>query len=225
MKRSARLFALLALVSLVACSSTPPPPDWQLIARSGLDNAASAWLEGRDRVERIEFERARRAIARTARPDLLARAELHRCALRTATLDFAPCAGFDGLASDATPEDLAYARYLANALRDGDAARLPPAHRAALAAAGDPAAALAAVDDPLGRLVAAGAALRRGQASPGVLQLAVDTASAQGWPRALLAWLAVQQASARAAGDAAAEQRLQRRIDSLGAPAPAPAAR
>jgi hypothetical protein len=74
------------------------------------------------------------------------------------------------------------------------------------------------VADPVTRLVAAGAALRRGQASPGVVQLAVDTASAQGWSRPLLAWLGVQQQAARAAGDAAQVERLQRRIDTVAPP-------
>jgi hypothetical protein len=212
-----RLALLAAVATLAACSSTPPPPDWQLSAKSSLDNAATAWFEGRDGVERAEFARARAAVARTGRPELVARAEAVRCALRVATLNVEPCTGFDAVATDALPEDAAYARYLANTLQPGDAERLPPAHRAALAAA-DPAGAVRAMEDPVTRLVAAGAALRRGQATPAVVQLAVDTASAQGWPRPLLAWLGVQQQAARAAGDAASVQRLQRRIDTVAPP-------
>jgi hypothetical protein len=41
----------------------------------------------------------------------------------------------------------------------------------------------------------------------------VDTASARGWRRPLLAWLKVQQQRAQAAGDAEAAASLQRRID------------
>lgn len=209
-----RFLVALTLFALAACAGGPPPPDWQMSARSGLDAAAAAWLKGQDTVERIEFGRARAAIARTGRPDLLARAELHRCALRVATLAFGPCAGFEPLAADATPEDAAYARYLANALRPGDADRLPAVHRAALGAA-DASTALRGVADPVTRLVAAGVAFQRGQASPAVVQLAVDTASAEGWPRPLLGWLRVQQELARSAGDAAAVERLQRRIDAV----------
>lgn len=210
--------ALLATVAmLTACSSTPPPPDWQMSARSGLDNAAIAWLEGRDAVERAEFARARAAVARTGRPELVARAEAHRCALRVATLALESCTGLDAAVADATPEDAAYARYLLNTPSAGDAALLPPSHRAVLAGS-DPVVALRAIEDPVSRLVAAGAALRRGQASPGLVQLAVDTASAQGWPRPLLAWLGVQQQAARAAGDKAQVERLQRRIDTVAPP-------
>lgn len=215
-----QLTAMALAVLLCACAGTPPP-DWQLSARSSLDNAAQAWLEGRDTVARAEHARARAAIARTGRPDLLARAELHRCALQVATLLFQPCTGYEALAADATPEDAAYARYLGDRLLPGDAERLPAAHRAAIAAA-DPAAALRGVEDPVTQLVAAGVALQRAQASPAVVQLAVDTASAQGWPRPLLAWLSVQQRMARAAGDAARVEAIQRRIDAVGGTATRP---
>ena len=44
------------------------------------------------------------------------------------------------------------------------------------------------------------------------IELASDTASAQGWRRPLLAWLKVQALRAQQGGDAAALQALQRRI-------------
>jgi hypothetical protein len=53
---------------------------------------------------------------------------------------------------------------------------------------------------------------RSGNASPAVMSLAVDTASAQGWRRPLLAWLGVQLLRAEKAGDAAEAERLRRRI-------------
>ena len=41
----------------------------------------------------------------------------------------------------------------------------------------------------------------------------MDTASAQGWRRPLLAWLGVQAMRATQAGDTAEAQRIQRRIN------------
>jgi len=216
-----RFLPLCLALGLAACSNTPPPPDWQMNAQSSLQRATDAWLSGHSRIEAVEFARARTEVARTGQPALMARVELLRCATRVAALVFEPCAGFQALAVDAAPAEQAYARYLAGQALAADAALLPEAQRPlalAQAEAPPPAqsqaaieAALARIQDPLSRLVAAGVLLQRGAASPAVVELAADTASAQGWRRPLLAWLKVQQAQAGGAVDEAA--RIQRRMD------------
>ena len=65
---------------------------------------------------------------------------------------------------------------------------------------------------PLSRLVAAGTLFRAGQAGREVAAVAVDTASAQGWRRPLMAWLTVQANLAQAAGDAEAAAQAGRRL-------------
>ncbi len=203
---------LCALMALAACSSTPPPPDWPLEAKGSSERATEAWLSGDSRIEAAEFGRARAEVARTGQVALVARLELLRCATRVASLVVESCAGFDALAQDAAPAEQAYARYLAGTTRAGDAALLPEVHRALVGNA-SPDTALAAIKDPLSQLVAAGVLFRRGRATPAVIAQAVDTASARGWRRPLLAWLQVQQQRAQAAGDTAAVAALQRRID------------
>jgi len=207
---------LLACALLGACANQPPVPGWQLNAKDSSERATQAWLSGDSRVEAVEFERARRELASTGRADLLARLELLRCAIRVAALDLGPCTGFDALAADAAAAEQAYARYLRGQAQASDVALLPPLHQALAMATAVDAAALAAMvaalDDPLSRLVAAGVLLQRGLASPAVMHLAVDTASAQGWRRPLLAWLRVQLQAAQASGAAQDVQRLQRRI-------------
>ncbi|MGQ2924311.1 MAG: hypothetical protein ACT6RR_18670 [Hydrogenophaga sp.] len=199
-------------MALAACSSAPPAPEWQMNAKGSAERAADAWLAGDARVEAAEWARVRAELTRTGRPDLLARAELLRCATRVAALVFEPCAGFEALAQDAAPAEQAYARYLAGASQPADAALLPEAARAVVAS-GSPESALAGLKDPLSRLVAAGVLLRSGRATPAVLAQAVDTASAQGWRRPLGAWLTLQQQRAQAAGATDEAARLQRRID------------
>jgi len=205
--------ALAAIGLLAACASSPPP-DWQLNARQAHDKAVAAYLEGNARVEAAEFARSRSEIARTGRVDLLARAELMRCAARTASLEFGPCAAFESLRADAAAPERAYADYLAGRLQPQDMALLPASQRElARASAEASATALRGIADPLSRLIAAGVLLQSGRASPEALQIAVDTASAHGWRRPLLAWLNVQRMRAEQAGDAAEAQRLLRRID------------
>ena len=217
MTRAARLhrraLASAAALLATACASGPPPPDWQMNARGAIDSAVAAYLEGNTRVETAEFARARSEIARSGRIDLLARAELMRCAARVASLVFDACEEFDKLRSDAPAAERAYADYLAARLPTSNVALLPAQHRAAASATAESAAAtLNAIDDPLSRLIAAGVLLQGKRASPDVLQIAVDAASAQGWRRPLLAWLNLQLLRAEQAGDSSESERLRRRI-------------
>jgi hypothetical protein len=206
-------FSLLGLTALLAaCGSTPSPPDWQMNAKGSAERAAEAWLSGNTKVEEVEFLRARSEVVRTARPELVARLELTRCATRVAALVFEPCAGYEAVAGDAAPAEKAYARYLAGQATAEDAALLPTAHRPLVGATAPD---LTGVADPLSRLIAAGVLLRRGLASPAVVAAAVETAAQRGWRRPVLAWLGVQQRQAQSAGQTDEAARLQRRIDLL----------
>ena len=205
-------FAAGVILLLGACASGPKPKDWQLEAKSATERSITAYLEGNSRVEAVEFARVKAEISSTGRADLMARAELLRCATHVASLVFEVCTGFEKLRPDALLAEQAYADYLQARLQPRDAALLPEPQRAAFL---NGEAAIKSMTDPLSQLVAAGVALQSGGASPAVVQLAVDTASAQGWRRPLLAWLGVQLAlaetpeSGQSADDAA---RLRRRI-------------
>ena len=200
--------SFIAFLLLAACSSTPKPPDWQLEAKGSMDRAVAAYLEGNNRIDAAELARARSQLSRTGRADLLATAELLHCATRVASLVFEPCAGFENLRVDATPEQVAYANYLRGNAQPQDMALLPASQRAlAAGGAGTPGAA-----DPLSRLVAAGVLLQTGQVTPAVITQAIATASAQGWRRPLLAWLGVQAQRAEQGGDVEEAARLKRRI-------------
>ena len=74
-------------------------------------------------------------------------------------------------------------------------------------------AALKSEGDPLTRLVAASVLLRTGQASPEVIAVAVEAASAQGWRYPLAAWLRGQIQLAEKSGNTALAQAAQRRLD------------
>jgi len=212
MKRALAAPLALGLTALLlACGNKPPIPDWQMTAHGALDRYVDAFMTGNSRVEEVEFSQARRALTRTGDTALVARVELTRCALRVASLVTGPCAGFEPLRVDAPAPERAYADYLAGRLAPVDAALLPAAHRA-VGTGNAGAGSLKAIADPLARLVAAGVLLQTGRADPDVLQLAVDTAAAQGWRKPLLAWLGVQLRRAELAGAAEEAQRLRRRM-------------
>lgn len=202
--------SLMAML-LVACGSKPPQPAWRADAFGALNNFSDAYLKGDTSIADTEFARARADTASTGRPELVAHAELFRCATRVAALEYDHCPGFAALAQDAGENERAYAAYLDGRWQGLNAALLPEQHRAVVAGSGK----LAAIADPLSRLVAAGAMFQVGKTAPEDITVAIDTASAQGWRRPLLMWLGVAQKRAQAAGNANEVARLQRRIDLL----------
>ncbi|HYF17080.1 MAG TPA: hypothetical protein VEA40_04370 [Ramlibacter sp.] len=203
-----RIAALLLLALLAGCGSKPQAPPWQSSAHGGLERFEQAWLTGDNRVAQVEFTRARSELAATGKVELVARAELTRCALQVASLVFEGCPGFESLRADAPAAERAYAAYLLG--EAADAQLLPPHHRAVIAS-GD-GAAFRRIEDPLSRLVALGVAVRAGRGSPELLQLGTDTASGQGWRRPLLAWLGAQVRLAEGRGAAQEAAALRRRI-------------
>jgi|SRR6185503_13389357 len=186
----ARFRDSLALIAVaVGCTSAPQAPDWQANAAQALQAFQRHYFAGDASAAEAQFKAARSELARTGRADLVARAELVRCAVRTASLEFDDCPGFEALRYGARPEELAYADYLSG----------KGSHKAG--------------DEALSRLVTAAVQLKRGGIDPAAISAAVDIASAQGWRRPLLAWLGVQEKRAADAGDSETAARIRRRID------------
>jgi hypothetical protein len=216
-----------ATLLLGACANQAPPPDWQANAFAALQGFSAAYLSGNSRLADAELARAKSEIARTGRADLMARAELTRCAVRVASLEFDGCASYQPLAPEVTPAEQAYAAFLNGQWAQLNPALLPAQYRSWVSsAAAQPVAAMATggteapgisrlgtLEDPLARLVAAGVLLQTQRLSPADITQATETAASQGWRRPLLAWLGVQRQRADAAGDSATSARLQRRIN------------
>lgn len=179
----------LAALLLAACSSAPPAPEWQVNAAGSLQVFQSRYLAGDTKGADDAFAFARSELAATGRADLVARAELIRCAAQVASLVFERCEGFERLRADAGPEERAYADYLEG--------RVPRA----------------ASSEPFSQLVSYGVQMRTTRITPPGIAAAVELSSAQGWRRPLLAWLGVQLKRAEAAGDSETAARLKRRME------------
>ena len=172
-----------------ACGGSPPAPEWQANAAGALQSFQHRYLIGDTKGAEDDFARARFELTATGKADLVARAELVRCAAQVASLVFEPCKGFEALRDGAGREELSYADYL-----EGKVAR-------------------SAGNEPLARLVSLAVQMRSGRIDPQGIAAAVDIASAQGWRRPLLAWLGVQLKRAQDAGDSETATRLKRRIE------------
>ena len=185
----ARLRNSLALIlALAGCGSAPTPPQWQTDAAQAMAAFQRHYLVGETALAESDFARVRAELASTGRADLVARAELVRCAARSASLEFDDCPGFQALSDGAADAERRYADYLAGKGRHSTS------------------------DDPLSRLVAASVQFRTGGIDPAGIARAVEIASAQGWRRPLLAWLGVQLKRAEAAGDSETAARIRRRM-------------
>jgi hypothetical protein len=179
----------LGLALVAGCSSAPVPLDWQQNSFDALQSFQRLYLAGNSAGAEGEFKSARAELAATGRADLVARAELVRCAAQVASLVFEPCKGFEALRQDAGAEERAYAAYLEG--------RGPHS----------------ATNEPFSRLVGYGVQMRTASIAPQGIANAVEISSSQGWRRPLLAWLGVQLKRAEQAGDSETAARLKRRIE------------
>ncbi len=203
-------------MTALACAACTRPtvPEWEERAHEAFEQYRRDYFDGEPSADR-QLQRAADALASTGKVELRARGELIRCALATAALDFDRCSSWQALQADASAEDRAYGTLLSGKFDAVDVKAVPPQY-VDLAKARDAGArngALAKIEDPVSRLVGAGAVFRAGDLSPAGVELAVATASEQGWRRPLLAWLTAQARLAEAAGDTAALERTRRRIE------------
>ena len=206
-----RSLAAALVLLLTACAGGPVQPDWQNDAHQSLNSFSTAYLSGNTRLAEAEFQRARNELARTGRLDLVARAELVRCGVQVASLELDTCPGFAALASDAGEAERGYADFL-----EGKAVApslLPAQYRTV---ATKEKTALSTIDSPLSRLIAAGVLFRRGDLDTSNIAIAVETASSQGWRRALLAWLEIQARQAESQGDLNTAAQARRRAELAG---------
>ena len=196
-----------AIVALTACASGPKPAVWQSNAHTALDAYTEAWLRGETALADGAFMRARRELASTGQAEQVAVAELTRCALQVASVaapEGDPCPAFAPLAAEAGDKARTYADFLSG--RAADRSLLPAQYSSF-----SDAASLSRIDDPVSRLIAAGVLMRKGALPPAGVEVAVETASAQGWRRPLLAWLGVQEKAATARGDLSLAESARKR--------------
>lgn len=204
------LLIAVIVVLLAGCGNKPRQPDWLINADGAQDRFERAYLQGKDKVAATEFKRFRDEVSSTGQPGLVARAELTRCAVQVASLDFSPCTGFEPLRADAPDTERAYADFLAGQLAPEQVKLLPEEYRGIAGQGGS--AQVEKIRNPLSRVIAAGVLLRTGKADPKVLEIATTTASDQGWRRAVLAWLGAQAMLAEKNGDAELAAKLRRRM-------------
>lgn len=209
------LWSLLLISTLAACSSGETVPDWKIDTQSAMQRYTQYYLEGRSKLADASFAKARAATAATGDIAAVGHLELAKCGVQVAALNLAPCPAYRALAANDTPAtDAAYYRFLTGEWRDLERNALPSQYAPLLnkssASTDEVNQTLQGITDAVSRLVATGVMVKRKQFNLRTLQIASDTAAAQGWRRPLLAYLLLQKINIT---DPIQQQQIQTRIE------------
>jgi hypothetical protein len=212
------LLLLFLFLVLVGCGK--PAPVWIAAGHKQLETFKQDFLTGRSQpITEIHFRNAVEEIKKGGDANLLGKAWLTRMALQIAVLTEMDAGEYPKIAAaEAVPANDHFYRFLREGAAAVDISLLPEPYRPFWETLhnGDPAkaaVAIAAIDDPLSRLIASGLAVRHGFETEAILRTAVETASQNGWKRALLAWLERLKSFHEAAGDAEKASVIGARID------------
>jgi hypothetical protein len=181
---------------LAGCGTTKPAASWLSAGNSQLDNYKKHYLSGQDKIAALEFNDALKEIKRSGDLELLARTHLIRMALQTATLQ--DLASAEYLKIDAvhpSPANRNFYVFLQGEMAQVDAKLLPAQYLGFVETLRRPEEdvrlrAIEQLEDPVSQLIAIGILVRMSQDNEAVLQRAIATASAEGWKKALLVYLA-----------------------------------
>jgi len=217
-----KLFCLLLLFLLLAGCGSKPAPAWLAAGHKQLETFKQDFLTGREpRITEIHFRNAVEEIKKSGDADLLGKAWLTRMALQTAVLMEMDAGDYPKTeAAEVVPANRNFFRFLNGNTAAVDISLLPEPYRPFWVAfcnvdAVKAAAAITAIDDPFSRLIASGLAVRHRLEAEVILRTAVETASQNGWKRALLAWLERLASFHEAAGDAKKASAIRSRIEMM----------
>jgi len=187
--------AMLLMVLLMSCGGSPPIPDWTYVSFNQLEDFKKAYLEGKTGIADLHFQRAVEEIKKSGDLNLLAKAYLNRYAVQAALLESFRDDDFLKIqAAEPNPANAAFYAFLKGNFSPADRNLLPPQYSRTvadiLAARRDNIAAdVKEIEDSLSRLVMTGLLVRYGYENAELLNEAVETASRQGWKKALLVYL------------------------------------
>ncbi len=185
---------------LTGCGSSKPVPGWTNASFNQLENYKKSYLSGREGIAEVYFSRAVDEVKKSGDMEILARIYLTKYAVQVAVLE-----AFDDveyLRIDAVApvsQNRNFYNFLKGYFDKVDEGLLPSKYGDFLRAfrkgnVGEIANKISGMDDPLSRLITIGLLIQNNKYDEGILQIAIDTASYNGWKKALLVYLGRLQA-------------------------------
>lgn len=212
---------LISALLVCSCASTTPVPAWKDNAYRYLDEYKTSFLTGKEESTEPHFIKARREIAAGNNLNLLTIVYLTQYALRTASLENFDSSEFAKLYRlESNAADMAYCHFLKGNFSAVDVNVLPARYAGVWKAAAGrdltmAAREIAVIDDPLSRLVACGVWIRYLSSDETILQIAISTASANGWRRPLWAYLEKLQTYYLESGNMGKANSIKQRLELL----------
>ena len=206
---------------MTGCGAKPAPV-WISSGHKQLESFKQDFLTGRDSsITESHFRKAVEEIKKGGDADLLGKVWLTRMALQVAVRE--EIEGGEYLKIDAVepvPVNRNFYLFLKGDTGQVDVSLLPEPYRPFWKAflsrdTANTAASIAAIEDPIPRLIASGLAVSHRLENDVILRTAVETASRNGWKRALFSWLARLESYYEAAGDVKNASAIRARIDMM----------
>ncbi|MCX5854049.1 MAG: hypothetical protein NTZ24_05585 [Deltaproteobacteria bacterium] len=192
MKKHIIVFVFLMLIA--GCGSKPIP-DWTNAAFNQLENFRKNYLAGKTQIAEIHFNKAVEEIKKSGDLDILARAYLTKCAVQTAVLEKMDDREYLRIdAVQPVPQNRSFHKFLGGDTAHVEEKLLPVQYQGFFMAYrsdrfADISGEISKMEDPLSKLIAAGFLVKQDKCDEGCLKIAVDTASKNGWKKALLVYL------------------------------------
>jgi hypothetical protein len=188
------IYLLVCLFLLAGCSSKTVP-GWIKTSHTQLESYKKHFLQGKDRYAEGNFRKTIEEMKTGGDFNLLQIAYLTQYALQVSVLETFDDKEYRRLAAiEPNPENTHFHAFLRGAFDRTDELSLPSQYRPFLRACNQSKQmvvndAIAGMEDPLSRLIASGLAVQQGRYNEQTILTAIQTASEQGWKKALLAYL------------------------------------
>jgi len=189
-----KLLWLFALLVLFACGSKPIP-DWTNEAFNQLAQYKKDALLGKGPVAELHFNKAVEEIKKTGNLEILAKVYLTKCAIQMAVLERIDDREY--LRTDAVQsvaQNRSFHSFLKGDLNHVEENMLPAQYRRLFTTYRDRKLSglqdeIVNMEDPVSKLIATGFLVQNNACDEECLKIAIDTASRNGWKKALIVYL------------------------------------